>query len=532
MKQIHNLIQGSQEWHDFRANHFGASEAAAMLGLSKYQTRTELLTAKKTGVAPEVSEFTQSLFDKGHATEAAARAILEDRLDEELYPAVYSKGKLSASVDGIDMVETFAFEHKLFNQDLYDSVKAGVLPDEYQPQCQQVLYVTGANAVYFVCSDGTEENFAMVRVEPDENWITRIIQGWAQFEKDLAEFVPVVHAEKPKAEPVKALPALSIAIKGEVSLSNLPAFKEAAEAYVAAIKTDLETDQDFADAVASVKFLDEAEKTLEHAKKNALGQTASIDELMRTIDQIKEAMRAKRLTLDKLVKTEKDRIKTSEIAQRVSALAEYLGAINREVSPVVVSVPANFAGVIKGLSTIKSLHDKLDTELSRCKIEADSLAATVRKNLALLDKQAPTQKALFADLATLALQSFETFSAIVENRLAAELARVAKIEAEAKARAEAEAAHQAENAKIRAAAAAMLAMNAQAAPVEPTIVLTPKTVSVPITPTVTPKYADKPTPTLREIASLVAFDYAIDTKTATAWVINAVNHYQSQSEAA
>jgi len=89
---LHSLDQGSAEWHNFRANHFGASEAAAMLGLSKYQTRTELLTAKKTGVAPEVSEFTQSLFDKGHATEAAARAILEERLDEELYPTVYSKG--------------------------------------------------------------------------------------------------------------------------------------------------------------------------------------------------------------------------------------------------------------------------------------------------------------------------------------------------------------------------------------------------------------------------------------------------------
>ncbi|MFY8183822.1 MAG: YqaJ viral recombinase family protein [Polynucleobacter sp.] len=516
-KILHSLDQGSADWHDFRANHFGASEAAAMLGLSKYQTRTELLTAKKTGIAPEVSEFTQSLFDKGHATEAAARAILEERLDEDLYPTVYSKGKLSASVDGIDLAETFGFEHKLFNQSLFDSIKAGVLPDEYQPQCQQVLYVTGANAVYFVCSDGTEENFAMVRVEPDADWIARIIQGWAQFERDLADFVPVTHAEKPVAEVIKALPALAIAIKGEVSLSNLPAFQQAAEAYVAAIKTDLETDQDFVDAAASVKFLDEAEKTLEHAKKNALGQTASIDELLKTIDHIKDSMRVKRLALDKLVKSEKERIKASEIALRSAGLANHLSVINCGISPVVISVNANFFGVIKGISTIKSLHDKLDTELSRCKIEADSLAAGVRKNLALFDKQAPTQKALFADLATLALQPFETFSAIVENRLAAELARVAQIEIEAKVRAE---------------AAALAAVATQAAPAVPPIVLTPKAVSVPIAPPVTPKYADKPTPTLREIASLVAFDYAVDAKTATAWIINAVNHYQNQSEAA
>ena len=513
-KILHGLEQGSADWHDFRANHFGASEAAAMLGLSKYQTRTELLTIKKTGISPEISDQTQALFDRGHATEAAARIILEAQLEDDLYPATYSKGKLSASCDGIDMAESFAFEHKLFNQTLFDSIKAGVLPEAYQPQCQQVMYVTGANRLYFVCSDGTTENFAMMVVEPDADWIARIIQGWAQFERDLADFVPVTHAPKAEAEVIKALPALSIAIRGEVSLSNLPAFKQAADAFVAQIKTDLETDQDFVDAAANVKFLDEAEKTLEHAKKNALGQTASIDDLMRTIDQIKDAMRTKRLSLDKLVKSEKERIKANEIELRSAGLANHLSVINCGISPVVVSVSANFFGVIKGISTIKSLHDKLNTELSRCKIEADAIASTVRKNLALLDKQAPGQKALFADLATLALQSFETFSAIVENRLAAELARVAKIEADTKARAE------------------VVAQAAQAAPVEPTIVMTPKTVSVPIAPPVTPKYADKPTPTLREIASLVAFDYAVDAKTATAWIVNAVNHYQNQSEAA
>jgi len=40
---IHNLIQGSPEWHQFRLEHDGASEAAAMLGLSKKVPRNELL---------------------------------------------------------------------------------------------------------------------------------------------------------------------------------------------------------------------------------------------------------------------------------------------------------------------------------------------------------------------------------------------------------------------------------------------------------------------------------------------------------
>ena len=450
---IHDLEQGSDAWHQFRANHFGASEAAAMLGLSKHMTRTELLTIKKTGNAKEFSDFVQSrILDKGHELEAMARTILEQRLEDELYPATYSLGNLSASCDGIDLTETFAFEHKQVNQALFDSVMNSVLPDEYQPQCQQIMYVTGASCLYFVCSDGTEDHFAVMQVEPDPVWIDRIIKGWAQFEKDLAAFVPVVHAEKPKAEPVKALPALSIQIKGEVSLSNLPRFKEAAEAYVAQIRTDLETDQDFADAEANVKFLDEAEKSLELAKKNALAETASIDELMKTIDHIKDSMRSKRLNLEKLVKSKKEQIKSDIVIAAQRKLAAHVAELNAEIKPAAISINGDFAGSIKGKRSISSLHDAVDTELSRCKIEADSIAAGVRKNLALLDKQAPGAKGLFADLNTLALKAPEDFAAVVQNRLAAELVRVAKIEADAKARAEA------------------AAQAAQAMPVEPPIV--------------------------------------------------------------
>ena len=48
----HDCAQGSAEWHALRARHFTASEASAMLGVSKYQTRDELLHQKHTGLAP------------------------------------------------------------------------------------------------------------------------------------------------------------------------------------------------------------------------------------------------------------------------------------------------------------------------------------------------------------------------------------------------------------------------------------------------------------------------------------------------
>ena len=82
----HACPQGGAEWHALRADKFTASEAPAMMGVSPYLTRAELLRQKKTGLAPEVDSATQGRFDAGHAAEvvssrpaqAAAPAALPD----------------------------------------------------------------------------------------------------------------------------------------------------------------------------------------------------------------------------------------------------------------------------------------------------------------------------------------------------------------------------------------------------------------------------------------------------------------------
>lgn len=103
-----NLTQGSPEWHKERLASFTASEAPAMMGKSKYMTRTELLELKKTGIQKEVSPQTQRIFDKGHATEAMARPIIENRYTEEFFPVtgvIEVDGlRILASFDGINMI--------------------------------------------------------------------------------------------------------------------------------------------------------------------------------------------------------------------------------------------------------------------------------------------------------------------------------------------------------------------------------------------------------------------------------------------
>jgi predicted phage-related endonuclease len=417
--QIHELIQGSPEWQAFRLDHDGASEAAAMLGLSSKISRTELLHMRHTGTAQEFSTWVEkNILAHGHHVEALARPLVEKLIGTELYPVTCSMGRLSASCDGLTMAEDVAFEHKQWNEALAAAVSAGKLPDEYMPQCQQIMMVTGCSKVVFVCSDGTPERFVWMDVLPDPDWQERIAAGWAQFAADLANYVPTEYAPKPEAEPIMQLPALIIQIRGEVATSNLPAFRAKAERFIAAIKTDLVTDQDFADAEATVRFCEQAEGDLEQAKRAALEQTVDIAEVMRTIDHIRDQLRNKRLTLERTVKDKKDQIKAEILGKAKTAFALHVAALEREIEPLrLVFQARDFAGVMKNKRTIATLQNAVDTELAAGKIAVDAIAAAVRGRLTWYREHAAGHELLFADLQTIIQKPDDDFQLIVRSRI-------------------------------------------------------------------------------------------------------------------
>lgn len=455
--QIHNLVQGSPEWQQFRLEHFGASEAAAMLGISSRVSRTELLYMKHTGTAQEFSDWVQkNILDHGHAVEALARPLVEDLIGTELYPVTCSAGRLSASCDGLTMAEDVAFEHKQYNEALASAVADNQLPDEYMPQCQQIMMVTGCSKVVFVVSDGTLDNMVHMDVFPDQAWQDRIRAGWVQFALDLDEYQPQEYAAKPEAEPIMQLPALVIQIRGEVATSNLPAFQAKAERFIASIKTDLITDQDFADAEATVKFCEKAEGDLEQAKRAALEQTADIADLMRTIDHISEQLRAKRLTLQRTVKDKKELIKAGILANVKQAFADHVAALEREISPLrLVFQNRDFAGAMKNKRTLATLQDAVDTELANGKITVDAIAAAVRGRLTWYREHAAGYEFLFADLQSVIQKGDEDFQLAVRTRIEThkrqeeEKAERARQEQEAARAREEAAARQREEAAVR-----------------------------------------------------------------------------------
>lgn len=431
---MHNLIQGSPEWVTFRLNHHGASEAAAMLGLSKKVTRSELLHIKHTGIAKEFCAWVQkNILAHGHEVENLARPIIEKIIGEELYPVTCSISNLSASCDGLTMDDEIAFEHKQWNKELAASVKSGIVPDEHMPQCQQIMLVTGAKAVMFTVSDGTEENFVWTKVHPDKSWFDRIKAGWAQFDKDLLDYVPPVEQVEAAGRAPDMLPALRIELSGTVTASNLTEFKEHALAVFSSINTELETDEDFANAEKTTKWCKEVEDRLEATKQHALSQIASIDELFRTVDAIKEEARQKRLTLEKLVKQRKEAIRDKMVLDARARFIEHVADLQHGISIIRLSInQPDFGGEIKGLKALNSIQNALDTALANAKIDADAQAKDILEKIEYFNEIVLDHKAgFFPDLQQIISKPFNDFARTITSRLDGHLkAEAARLESE------------------------------------------------------------------------------------------------------
>lgn len=446
--------QGTEEWAQHRARSLNASDLAAAMGISPYLSRADLIKRIATGIVPEVDAATQRRFDKGHEVEAAARPLAEEIIGEELYASVFAAEvdglHLSASLDGHTLLNEVTFEHKQANADLVASLQLGVIPEQYHPQMEQGLMLTGATRCLFMASNGDKETMRCAWYESNPELRAKIIPTWKQLMADVAAYVPTAaELPKPTGRAPEALPALRVEVTGMVTASNLAEFKAQAMAVFGGISRDLKTDEDFANAEATAKWAKGIEDKVASAKDAALAQTGSIDDLFRTMDEISAEARRVRLDLDKLVKARKEAIKGEIVAEGVAAFAAHIRSLNAAMpANYMPQVPADFGGSIKGLKSVDSIRNAVSTELANAKIRANEIATRIQTNIGQID--AANAPMLFADMATLVLKQPDDLAAVIAQRLAAEQQRkeaereriraeeAARLEREAAARAAAE----------------------------------------------------------------------------------------------
>ena len=95
----------------------------------------------------------------------------------------------------------------------------------------------------------------------------QIVDGWAQFDRDLAAYALPPAAEPVQAEPMESLPAVSVRLDGALSVAgNLPTFAEALKAFIARMPAKPATDNEFATVEAACKSLKKAEDALDAAE--------------------------------------------------------------------------------------------------------------------------------------------------------------------------------------------------------------------------------------------------------------------------
>jgi putative phage-type endonuclease len=447
--EILNVTQGSDEWLQIRKECDTASEAPSALGVGKYKTRDELLLEKKTGIVKEVDAATQALFNRGHETEAQARLIAEKIIGAELYPITARLGidglTLLASMDGLTMSGDIGFEHKLLSEELKQQVLAKKLDPHYSVQLDQEMLVTGADKIMFATSDGTEENFFYFWYETTDDNKADVINGWKQFNSDLAAFVPPLNVDTLEAEAVESLPVPSVVVKGEITQSNLGDITPKFDAYLKSIKTELSTDQDFADAEANAKNCRETAKRIEAIQENIIAQMVSVNEVNSVLSGYKAQFNNVGLKLEKAVKEQKENLKTIAVMAAQQAFTAHVQLLEAETKPIRLNVAMpDFGGAIKGIKTVASMHSRINDALAAGKMNADAVARDLRAKQQWLKENADGYQFLFADINTIIHKPMDDLQTLAKLRISdhkeaeAAKAKAMQEQAEAAARAKIE----------------------------------------------------------------------------------------------
>jgi hypothetical protein len=217
---------------------------------------------------------------------------------------------------------------------------------------------------------------------------------------------------------------LVLRISGEVEQSNLQEFETQALAVIENINTNLETDEDFAEAEVNIKGCQLMENRIATARSSALANTAAIAELIKTTERLEAKFRETRLKLKNLVVHEKDRRK-----------GEVMNAARKRLTDRLESSPVKHGFVIdntaitnaaKNRRSLKALEESvnevIDAEIARLSALENLFVCNIGK----IEEFEADWPGLFPDKKNIALSAIETVDAMLLARVADHMLKVAE----------------------------------------------------------------------------------------------------------
>jgi putative phage-type endonuclease len=172
------LQQNSEEWHLFRKNKIGASDAPIIMDVSPWKNIIQLWE-EKLGIG---ETYQSDRMKRGHDLEDEARRHFETHVGFSVSPKVVvhpTHDWMMASLDGICAEGKTIVEIKCPGEADHETALKGSVPDKYYPQLQHQIEVAGVEKSYYYSFDG-HKGVTLV-VFRDDKYIKELIEKEKEF---------------------------------------------------------------------------------------------------------------------------------------------------------------------------------------------------------------------------------------------------------------------------------------------------------------------------------------------------------------
>lgn len=186
MPRIERLHQNTLEWHRWRLQGIGASDAPVIMGDAAFKT-ARMLWSIKTGRAGENAPGLAAR--RGRVLETLARRAYERQVGIQMEPLCLVHDDLEwmrASLDGLSFDGSTVLEIKcpMSGRDRV-AAQQGRIPPHYYAQLQHQLEVSHAAEVHYWSFDGSAG--VLVRINPDLEYLKRLVDTEAAFWQRVTE---------------------------------------------------------------------------------------------------------------------------------------------------------------------------------------------------------------------------------------------------------------------------------------------------------------------------------------------------------
>jgi putative phage-type endonuclease len=180
MPKIERLQQNTPEWHRWRRQGLGASDAPIIMGEAAFKSPRMLWSIKTARMHEEAPGPAAR---RGRELERPARQAYEREIGIQMEPLCLVHDQLEwmrASLDGLSFDGSTVLEIKCPNNVRDQSAaRNGSVPPHYYAQLQHELEVSRAEELHYWSFDGSAGS--LVRVRPDRDYLKRLLDAEAAF---------------------------------------------------------------------------------------------------------------------------------------------------------------------------------------------------------------------------------------------------------------------------------------------------------------------------------------------------------------